>query len=62
MLAIMCHYDRPLNVLTSSITYVYFLISLPFSVRDLLFFHSRIVEARLLTCSALVKDHAPLGT
>jgi len=38
MLAIMCHYDRPLNVLTSSITYVYFLISLPFSVRDLLFF------------------------
>src|SRR4029453_12926919 len=26
MLAIMCQYDRPLNVLTSSITYVYFLI------------------------------------
>jgi adenylate cyclase len=25
MLAIMCQYDRPLNVLTSSITYVYFL-------------------------------------
>ena len=26
MMAIMCQYDRPLNVLTSSITYVYFLI------------------------------------
>src|SRR5262245_23973086 len=26
MMAIMCQYDRPLNVLTSSITYVYFLV------------------------------------
>ena len=33
MLAIMCQYDRPLNVLTSSITYVYFLIIILSSLR-----------------------------
>jgi adenylate cyclase len=33
MLTIMCQYDRPLNVLTSSITYVYFLIIILSSLR-----------------------------
>ena len=33
MLAIMCQYDRPLNVLTSSITYVYFLVIILSSLR-----------------------------
>jgi adenylate cyclase len=33
MLAIMCQYDRPLNVLTSSITYLYFLVIILSSLR-----------------------------